>query len=248
MTNASSSRILTKTADPADFTMLTQELNQVDRYPIGHEQHPMRRWEYAMCLRAIRAWCVDPSVPPVPIHHEVVRGGVHEGELTRAGWFVLDIGGAGSSLRDVLTDLGMVVYVIDPRSSHHLTLEKLVAGNHEDSRVPTRAPIVTCISTVEHVPVDGLDRFLDCLCRAVLPGGLLFLTSDIQEGPTPRDEKHFHWMRERIYDPESWFALGRRLIADNGMELFGASDPMYHGDHVYDYSFASMALTRRTGL
>jgi hypothetical protein len=61
-------------------------------------------------------------------------------------------------------------------------------------------------------------------------------------------------MRQRIFSRDRWRDLAGKhdgieepLISefDQHFELFGGVDWAYHGDHVYDYSFASLALVKR---
>lgn len=220
----STSVCLTKSLDPADLVLLQEDLDCVDSFPIGHEQHPMRRWEYAMCIRAIRAWDACRNFPML------VK--------------VLDVGGAGSSLPDVIkSHLRFQTHVIDPRNGTGLLSEL----NEAPAYIPRSAGAVISISTIEHVPEEDLAKFITDLAAVVKPGGLLFLTTDIMEEPKLGaigvDKKHFHWMRERIYTLSSWRLLGHTFI-DAGFRYFGPTDWTYYGDHVYDYSFASMALVK----
>jgi SAM-dependent methyltransferase len=207
---------LTKTLRcPYDFGYLAPELQVVDAVGIG-EQHPMRRWEYAMALHALR------------LHQQGYTSPLD-------GYRVLDVGGAGSTFgRMCVPDDGTGTIrqyeLVDPRENE--TIEARQADYLADA--------VISISTIEHVK-DPLP-FLQACHRALAPGGLFFLTMDAwdKEGP---DTAHFHWMRERIYDQYSWPDLAvtcRKL----GFRGFGGFDPAYHGDHVYDYTFASLALTK----
>ena len=216
---------LTKTLDDADYVLLKPELAIVDLFPLGPEQHQHRRWEYAMCVRAIRTW---NAARDFAINVEC-----------------LDIGGAGSSLSDVLRRrLGFITFIIDPSEGTGTLAELGKAPVY----IPRTAAIVISISTIEHV--QDVERFTTDLAAAVKPGGLLFLTTDVRgasmedaAGDAVKDDRHFHWMRKRIYSPGRLRALGCRFI-DAGFRYFGPPDWDYHGDHVYDYSFASMALVK----
>jgi hypothetical protein len=89
---------LTKTLHPEDYDQLAAELEVVDRHMGSEaEQHPARRWEYAMALRAARTW-----------------GKAREAR--RAA----DVGGAGSPLVHMLRQEGFLPIVIDPRFSMDL--------------------------------------------------------------------------------------------------------------------------------
>jgi hypothetical protein len=205
--------ILTKFLNPADYLCLDEDLRIVDRFPIGHEQHPHRRWEYGMCLRAIREWI--PSFSAMP----------------RA----VDVGGAGSSLRDVLYSISIPVRTIDPKVNCSLR-------RFRETHAALRAPIVISISTIEHVPFEEYAQFVEDLAGLVMAGGLLFLTADAWNSEETNGA-HFNWMRERIYNPQTWMKLSGRFCA-LGFIPFGGVDWEYYGDHVYDYSFASLALVK----
>ena len=70
---------LSKTLDPADYAELVEELQIVDlHFGRAREQHPQRRWEYALALRAIQEW---GRISPAGVCRHV------------------DVGGAGSPFR-----------------------------------------------------------------------------------------------------------------------------------------------------
>jgi hypothetical protein len=207
--------ILTKFLNPADYIYLEEDLREVDRFPMGQDQHTHRRWEYAMCLRAIREW--------TPTFH--------------GNFFVqvADVGGAGSSLRDVLTSISIPVRIIDPKEND--TLRK-----YRERCAQARFPIVACISTIEHVPAGDYVDFIEDLAALVLPRGLLFLTADSSRS-SGVDKAHFNWMRERIYNPAAWATLAN-IFRSMGFEYFGGTDWTYYGNHVYDYSFCCVSLVK----
>ena len=213
---------LTKTLDPADLDALTEELAIVDRHFIRErEQHPLRRWEYALALRALDTW--------LETRRERGTAGV-----------VVDVGGAGSPFHYMVGDSAIVV---DPDEGDHHTLAQYL------EQAPRLSQAVFCISVLEHV--DDLDQFLYHLACLTAPGGLLFLTMDCRENHGNRDEwpiddRHFHWMRKRIFTTD--------LIQDGvetpllflGFSRLGAADWTYHGHHLYDgFTFASLALVKR---
>jgi SAM-dependent methyltransferase len=211
---------LTKTLDPADFDLLPKELAIVDQsFTSASPQHPMRRWEYALALDAIWRWRT---------------------QTVRTQPSVVDVGGGGSPFRFMVgpSDGWRTPAVIDPEESMDLAT---YIGSH-----PRLADCVTCLSVLEHV--DDLDQFLYHLSCLVAPGGLLFLTVDCCDDPiegAPSDRYHFHWMRKRIFNRWSMGALVEDRLARWGFTLFGEADLTYHGPHVYDYTFASLALQKR---
>lgn len=198
----------TKTLDPVpDYEALAPELLTVDAVGLG-EQHPHRRWEYALALRTLA---------------------VHEPR--RAYYYVLDVGGAGSAFAQMIAkqDPDVICEIIDPRVNH---------GIEEWTGGPVNA--ITAISTIEHVRDES--AFLRAIAWTLAPGGLCFLTMDCWNGGLA-DTAHFSWMRERIYTPERWQALSS-FLQDLGCRPFGQVDWAYHGDHVYDYTFASLAVVK----
>lgn len=216
---------LSKTLDPADFEELTPELSIVDRwFTREREQHPMRRWEYALALRALTTWRF--------VSH-------------RTEQIIYDIGGAGSPFQWMLP--GPIAQVIDPDSDlrqgngERLPLDQFVRTN------PKLADMVFCLSVIEHV--DNLDQFLYHLSCLVAPGGLLFLTMDACGCSIPHggeDSHHFHWMRKRIFTIGELHQTVAEPLLDYGFNVFGARDLVtWAGPHVYDYTFASLALRKR---
>lgn len=235
---------LTKCLDPADFDQLAEELVIVDRYfTSAREQHPMRRWEYAMALRALAIWHRGESV-----------GSITDLEI-------YDVGGGGSPFQAIVQaalhrdDLDAVL-VIDPAAEE---AEAYVMPLSQALRQhPSLGDAVFCLSVLEHV--DDLDQFLYHLSCLVAPGGLLFLTMDSCDTYTsswswPVDMAHFHWMRKRIFSIERW----KDLAGDHGgieeplidafdreFDLLGEADWTYHGHQLFGtYSFASLALVKR---
>jgi hypothetical protein len=84
---------LTKTLDPEDYEELRHELVVVDHFKL-HDQHPHRRWEYAMALRAISTWHVQSPIK-VPRH--------------------VDVGGGGSPFHLITDEVGLRSAVVDPK-------------------------------------------------------------------------------------------------------------------------------------
>ena len=109
--------------------------------------------------------------------------------------------------------------------------------------------MITSISVIEHIPDTAkpghptpLTWFLDAAHRLLRPGGLLVLTTDYWDAIGP-DTAHFHWMRDRIYNPESLQALERRCRRI-GFVPYGGTDRTWHGPQLYDYAMASLVLTK----
>jgi hypothetical protein len=213
---------LTKTADERDYPELAEELKIVDlHFDAASPQHPMRRWEYAMALRAHASWVEHP------------------GGLLPAGP-VYDVGGAGSPFYRMMDPYQ--TQVIDPAELHGKNLDAFLREG------PRLGSLVFCLSVIEHV--DDLDLFVYHLSCLTAPGGLLFLTMDFGDTTghhhlSNQDPFHFHWMRKRIFTPRTWGELGMNFLL-YGFQLFGGIDRTYHGPTVYDYTFASLCLQKRS--
>ena len=141
---------------------------------------------------------------------------------------LIDVGGAGSPFKFMPT---VRPVVIDPEESRSL---------HDAAEKGVTEGAVFCISVLEHI--DDLYEFLADLDRITLPGGMLFLTVDCQEEDGP-DDKHFHWMRKRIFSRKTWMELGDYYLG-KGWEFLGWVDDRWRGAQVYDYAFASLALKK----
>lgn len=211
---------LTKTADERDYVELAEELKIVDlHFNAASPQHPMRRWEYAMALRAQALWYDKGSALP-------------QGPI-------IDVGGAGSPFWRMVNYYACKV--VDPLENVDLAEHlRLGAG---------LASEVFCLSVIEHVPDDDVDRFIYHLSSLVAPGGLLFLTMDAcdhdRHALDVPDPHHFSWMRSRIYGPRARYELALQFIGHHFMPL-GEIDRAYHGPTVYDYTFCSLALIKRS--
>lgn len=208
--------------------LLEKELALVDQVGIAPDQHEGRRWEYAMALRAARAWLAcQPAKDPNWYHG-----------LPQA----LDVGGAGSGLELMLARLGVECTIIDPAVPGGRTVEELVASPEP----PARADMVFSISVLEHV--EDLATHVAALAKLVAPGGLLFITADycLDLGEEPEDLYHFHWMRRRIFNLSRWAKLTAELEGA-GMRLFGGVDMEARGELAtghWGYTFASLAMRR----
>jgi hypothetical protein len=215
------SLVLSKIFQPDDLTVLAPELTIVDRhFTTEREQHPLRRWEYALALHACTQW------------RDQGRGRVIPD-------VIYDIGGAGSPFHRMVR-----ARVIDPdpcmQIEDRATLAEFVCQGTE------LAACVFCLSVLEHV--EDFDRFIYHLSCLVAPGGLLFLTMDYCEDGRhdwPRDQYHFSWMRRRIFN---LWAIGALLATfrRRDFQLLGDANFAWQGAHVYDYTFASLALVKRS--
>lgn len=210
---------LSKTCDPADFADLAEELAIVDRhFHEAAEQHPMRRWEYAMALRAENTWRTQTG-------RDVFIG--------------YDVGGAGSPFRH-MGSVGLVVDPQEPAPGNYTLAQFCTAGTE-------LASIVFCLSVLEHVDdLDQFLYHLSCLVAPGGLLFLTMDICDASTTDWPKDIYQFHWMRKRIFNVEQWQAVGDSLYTRyNFADNFGPVWWHYNGPQVYDYSFASLALVKR---
>ena len=210
-----------KSLDPEDYWRLTNDTPDVDEASadlsgLFHDYHTHRRWEYGVALQAIRR---------------------------HGGRRVLDVGGGGSPFAGILARLGYDVDVNDPvdytgwivaareKIRHHIGFACCPMEH-----LTERYPIVTCISTLEHIADH--EHAWRRLLGLVDPGGLLFVTVDYHESGAALHPGHL-----RTYNRGLLLKLIDR--ADD-FEVFGG-EPDYRdgGAEVYGYSFASICLRRK---
>lgn len=213
---------LSKTLDLADLDQLVEELVIVDRHFNKEitKQHPLRRWEYAMALRALQTWRALGHVARV----------------------IYDVGGAGSPFTAMVQAVSgplSLLRIVDPELP---IVEGPATLAQELQRHPPLGSAVFCLSVLEHV--EDLEEFCRHLGCLVAPSGLLFLTMDYCDGvgDPPIDTYHFRWMRRRIFNEAS---LQRVRETFQGFTLLGDRDASYSGPLIYDYTFCSLALVKR---
>ncbi len=212
---------LSKLLDPADFDQLTEELRIVDEHFYqDRAQHLMRRWEYAMALRAIDVWWAQKTL-----------------NVTR----IADVGGAGSPFyRMAGPDQ---TYVIDPEENSDLAFYL-----RSDPRLAQVVTCLSVLEHVDDL--DSFLYHLSCLVAPggllvltmdYCDGGMT------SPDGWPADRYHFHWMRKRIFNwhmvQRLWMAFDRRefsVIGNLSRSDYGGKAPA-----VYDYTFASLALQKR---
>lgn len=231
---------LSKAADVAgDQVALTDEHQLLAQCPdVLNKQHAIREWEYAMGLLAIRHWVGKDLCSSTPRWPDLE---------------IIDVGGAGSNYWQALrhcTGGDVPILVVDVNAPDRIwrdgepvqywreTIDQF-AGHVTHGQFD----VLTCISVIEHVKQPDIRRFLRACHMLLRPGGLLFLTTDYTSSEGP-DVFHFHWMRERIYNAESLQKLANSA-REIGFCRFGTADWTWHGPQVYDYSVASLALTKK---
>lgn len=230
---------LSKFMDPvADSAVLAPEIRIVEAARATEGQHELRWWEYAMAHRAIQEWqdtrYLDWVQEPAPDKPPL--------DPLRC----CDVGGAGSRFCRSLLDVAQEIDVIDPNMAGEAfgTAINVFANTLEEYgswAAPMQFDVLTALSVLEHV--EEVPGFLRACHLLLKPGGLFFLTVDAWNCDGP-DTAHFHWMRKRIYNASSIRNL-LGLAREIGFRSFGGSDWTYGGNFVYDYTFASIALTRK---
>jgi SAM-dependent methyltransferase len=225
--------------DPMDVLELEPERQTIFRYEATLGQHEARWWEYAMAHRAIATWYESVGEYLEGRSPQVIAG-------TGGPLLLADVGGAGSRFAQSLVALTSEdILTIDPEP-RAADLSRVVpyVGTVEQFAAQmshNQFDCLTAISVIEHL--ENVIPFLRACHMLLKPGGLLFLTTDCwnKEG---EDVAHFHWMRKRIYTPESLGRLMKRC-RELGFGAGSRCDWTYHGDTVYDYSFASLAMVKR---
>ncbi len=209
---------LTKTLNPADLDEpeMRDQLVQVDKH-WDTQQHPLRRWEYALALLALSEWKKQEASAS-----DVIS--------------IADVGGAASSFHLMTSDDTTVIDPLQTGSGGFDYPVEVIARRHTGVY-----DAVVSISTFEHT--SNPLAFLEACCTILKPGGLLFLTFDYAPN-SGKDTYHFNWMRERIVNHLLWGRLAKILHALHGYDHFGDVDWISHGPHVYDYAFASLCLKK----
>lgn len=214
---------LSKCYDLRDLAEMQEEMGIVtEHFGSATEQAEMRVWEYCTAVHAINQWAVHTP---------------------RSTERLVDVGGAGSPFWRMVPP-AFDTYTVDPAAPGNVTLATYLL----EGSTPL-ADVVTCLSVIEHVP--DLDQFLYHLSCLVAPGGLLVLTTDCTDQPSdpttgfPKDDRHFHWDRQRIFNPQSLEGIQGMLEAHD-LSVFGGVDWTYHGDYAnWGYSCASLVMVKR---
>lgn len=166
---------------------------------------------------------------------------------------VLNVGSGWDALGPALANVDLLVTECEPAAecranrsevniqlakTKHRPIEILDAGVHN---LPDKLyDLVYCISVLEHVH-DELNAWKRLAERVIL-NGILFITVDcVPEGGKPYV---FDNLRVTKYTLEMLKERVDMLVNDFGMSVIGTVDYQYHGDHVYNYSFFRVGLTR----
>lgn len=225
-------RTLSKTLHPDDYNDLTDEVARV-----GHARnifaglfdpaHQHRAWEYAIALAALGTreaipgkTVLDVGGGPSPLGGIVAWGG--------AKVVVNDVGDNRAQQEDIDRRA-----LADPAATPGGSLT-FVQSNILDAPLG-KFNAVFCTSVIEHL--GDPDEMVKRLADAVLPGGVLVITTDFHPSGQAQCEGHV-----RTHTAES---LDRLANLAHGFGYHrGFPDWSYFGEHVYTYSFASLVLKR----
>lgn len=231
---------LTKTMEMSDYEWLIRyrELAEASllefrknnvRIDIGH---PHRLWEYSMALRAYDMWA-EHNQDPVTI---------------------LDVG-AGVGLLGPLFSLKLKLKVEEVEPEYNNYDFRVSCNSYLRSRQAPeikwyhssleKMPLkkwnaIFCISVLEHTSNDM--KFLEDLAMRVLPGGLLFLTTDVV--PSLGRVYTFDNLRETNYTVEMLQEKISFLTRECGMDILGDSNLIYQETNVHDYNFAAITMEK----
>lgn len=235
-----------KTLQDSDYQEIVAEVEQLNwlmrefRYQVPTARidapdtigHPHRMWEWGRALHAIKEVFGEAKVS------------------------VLDIGSAYSLLGPSLSYLGYSVTEIDPDYSYlddrrkinsFLSSAKFKTINWERigfgplfSQVG-QFDVVISISTVEHIPLDLEKTCWKEMSDATKSNGLLVVTLDCM----PEERKGFQNDSAR-YTNYSMNTVKQRVdeLKSYGFKSLGTEDYTYYGPQVYDYTFASIIMTK----
>lgn len=241
-------RVAIKSIEVNDFVEIDHQVNQLmwmndelkkfcsARVDVGH---PMKYWEWGRLMLAIKE----------TFHIK-----------THANLSVLDIGAAYSLIGPMLGYLGATVHEAEPDGdciNERVKLNDFMISRESFGAKPitTHAvgyrslwdtlkrqfDVVCSISVMEHVDLAAEQEAWAEMAQLVLPGGLLAVTADLM----PRPGKGFvaddvRWTNYTMEDVKVRVDKLKAL----GFHPIGAEDYLYHGNHVADYSFASIFMQK----
>lgn len=209
-----------KTLCANDYASLSAEvpfIEQISSRLGWNDNHTHRRWEYGMCLQAIKR---------------------HGGQR------VIDVGGGGSTLGFALAELGYQVTVNDVQNFAAWIVEKSSLINKHIGfqygtlgEISNTYDVVSCISVLEHI--DDYELAWAKLLSIVEPNGLLFTTVDYHESGSPIVGGHLRTFNERMI--RRMIDMSKQY----GFSLYGGwPDYRDGGSDVNGHTFASIALRR----
>lgn len=241
--------ILSKTMRPEDFTQLEPELAIVDSVLAminggDKAQHPMRRWEYAMAIKAYNFWkTLRERREPLLVSDHGCCTGMLAPTMFWMGNNVkmYEVWAWGNQEEFTLKQMEMVRgYKQRPAETTYEMLHRPLSGLlPEDHNVD----VGFCISTLEHIP--NYEAAFRDLCRSVGKGGMLFLTTDSAE-----DEQD-HYIAAHVRAGTMFNrTVYERLVGwgqEEGFDLLGGQADWSWDEScrlVNNYGFAALAMER----
>lgn len=210
---------LSRVLHPSDYQLFTEHLaiagiREILKRYYRYE-HEHRKWEYGLALKAV---------------------------LDSESRTVLDVGGGGAILSPLLSHYGCEVTQLDLDSGENeiayqnqflSNKMKFMYGDFSKELNVGKFDSVVSISTIEHVHDDNT-FFINLLEHA---NKNVFLTMDFFPTGETFSKDHLRtYSKERIYE---FCSIAQKL---NFTPEF--SPYIYRGNYVYDYTFASLHLTR----
>lgn len=193
--------------------------------------HPHRFWEYGRALHYALA------------HYNFSMNTVRQKTF-------LDVGGGYGLLGITAAIMGFYVVETDPdkqikRAIVNDFINTYGVGswrhcNFSMEEIEEQYDVVCCISVMEHLPLDKEKLAWKKLADLVSPGGCLFITVDYMHNT---GKSHvMDYLRTINFDRE---AIQERLqiLSNNGMKVC-PMDFTDYGNHVFDYTFLSIAATK----
>ncbi len=98
--------------------------------------------------------------------------------------------------------------------------------------------VTLCISTIEHA--DDHDATMRELVRITKPGGYIFITSDYFRDLTQWQTSPSRHLQVTPYTEQ----LVQTIPSMFGLQFVGATDFVYGGDFVHNYSFVNLCLRK----
>jgi 2-polyprenyl-3-methyl-5-hydroxy-6-metoxy-1,4-benzoquinol methylase len=186
-----------KTMRMPDFQELEPELALVDKVLWmlnggDKAQHPMRRWEYAMAVKAYTHWTGNKYGYMSEKKSIISDHGCCTGMLAPLMFYLgndvrmYEVWSWGNQEALALQQMEMVKAHAVGGGSYQMIHRPLGHMIEEDKGVD----VAFCISTMEHIPPYEL-AFRQ-MCQTVNPGGMLFMTTDSAE------DEHDHYIANNV--------------------------------------------------
>jgi 2-polyprenyl-3-methyl-5-hydroxy-6-metoxy-1,4-benzoquinol methylase len=208
---------LSRVLHPNDYKLFTEHLAVelvMSKLTDYRYEHEHRKWEYGLALKAV---------------------------LDTESKTVLDVGGAGAILSPLFAYYDCDVTQLDPEFGRELVISqnkilgtdiKFISGDFSTVELGKFDAVVS-ISTIEHVHDDGA-FFIDLLKHA---NKVVFITMDFFPTCEKFSKDHIRtYNKERVYE---FCEIAKEFDFISTPSLYD-----YRGNFVYNYTFASLFLTK----